>query len=56
MIGLQRIDLIWAASDQSDQTVGDLLKAPPGYGQGVSSDLPRAVIVSGISEKEPIEQ
>jgi hypothetical protein len=52
MIGLRHIDLVWASTDHSNQSMADLIREPDGYGEGVSSSLPRAVIASGITEKE----
>lgn len=35
-----------------DRPVGELLALHPGHGHGVDSPLPRAVVLSGITEKE----
>ena len=52
MLGLSTLPLIWASKDAAQETVGELMKREHGHGAGVSSDLPRAIIVSGIKEKE----
>ena len=52
MVGLQSLDLVWASSDQGERAIMDLMQEPHGFGQGVSSDLPMAVIVAGIAEIE----
>jgi hypothetical protein len=35
-----------------DHTVGELLGCAPGHGRGEDSPLPRAIVLSGITEKE----
>ena len=52
MAGLQNTPVVWAADHQVDSTLSDLYNLPPGSGRGVSSTLPRAIIVSGITEKQ----
>ena len=52
MIGLRHIDCVWASVDHSNRTLADLVQEPHGYGEGKSSTLPRAIIMSGITEKE----
>jgi hypothetical protein len=52
MIGIQNIGLVWATADQSSRTLAALMDEPDGFGEGTASDLPRAVIVAGIAEKE----
>jgi len=52
MVGLQSVDLVWVSSDQNARTIEDLMQEPHGFGQGVSSDLPMAIIVAGIAEIE----
>lgn len=52
MIGLAGLPLVWVTEDQSDIQVGDLVELENGTGSGASSDLPRAIIMSGISQNE----
>jgi hypothetical protein len=54
MVGLSTIPKIWVSENQSHTVLSDLLKLPDGEGEGESSQLPRAIIVSGIMEKELI--
>jgi len=54
MVGLSTIPKIWVSENQSHTVLSDLLKLPDGDGEGESSQLPRAIIVSGIMEKELI--
>jgi hypothetical protein len=50
--GLAGIPLVWVTKDRSSEILSELLKLPDCTGQGASSDLPRAIIVSGIQEKQ----
>jgi hypothetical protein len=52
MLGLKDLALVWAADGQADALVGDLVSLPDGSGSGVSSTLPRAIVVAGLHEKE----
>ena len=52
MIGLSGLPLVWVTEDQADRPVGELMQLADGTGSGASSDLPRAIIMSGISQKE----
>jgi hypothetical protein len=52
MIGLAAIPLAWVTEDQADIQVGDLAQLESGTGSGASSGLPRAIIMSGISQNE----
>jgi hypothetical protein len=51
-VGLAGIPLLWATKAHSAEVLSELLKLPDSTGLGESSDLPRAVIVSGIQEKQ----
>jgi len=51
-IGLAAIPLVWVSENQADIPVGDLVQLENGAGSGVSSGLPRAIIMSGISQNE----
>lgn len=52
MVGLADVAAIHAGAAQAEKTVGALFKLPGGTGDGIDSDLPRAIIVGGITEKE----
>jgi hypothetical protein len=52
MIALSSIPLVWVTQDQADIHVGELVQLEDGAGTGASSELPRAIIVSGISQNE----
>jgi hypothetical protein len=51
-VGLSNVSKIWVSENHSSTVLSDLLKLPDGEGEGKSSQLPRAVIVSGILKKE----
>jgi hypothetical protein len=50
--GLDGIPTLWATKAHSLEVMSEILKLPDRTGLGESSDLPRAVIVSGIQEKQ----
>ena len=52
MIGLSSIPLVWVTQDQADIHVAELVQLDDGAGAGASSELPRAIIMSGISQNE----
>jgi len=52
MIGITDLPAVWISPDQAGETVGRLTELPDKSGWGISSDLPRAIIVCGIAEKE----
>ena len=52
MIDLSSIPLVWVTQDQADIHVGELVQLDDGAGTGASSELPRAIIMSGISQNE----
>lgn len=52
LIGLSEIPKIWVTQDQADIRVGELVKLEDGAGWGVSSELPRAIIMAGITQNE----
>lgn len=52
MLQLENIPLVWASSDQQEQILKDIIELPDDSGKGISSELPRAIIVSGITEAE----
>ena len=52
MAGLEKVPVVWALETQLDKSLADLAALPPGSGRGESSPLPRAVIVSGITQRQ----
>ncbi|MBU1229590.1 MAG: DUF3783 domain-containing protein [Proteobacteria bacterium] len=50
--GFADMPTLFAGAADMDRPVGELLREPAGYGQGVDSPLPRAVVLSGLTEKE----
>lgn len=52
IIDLTEISKVWVTKDQADIRVRELLELEDGTGKGISSGLPRAVIMSGITQKE----
>ncbi|MGE5255354.1 MAG: DUF3783 domain-containing protein [Hyphomicrobiales bacterium] len=54
MMGIADVPKVWVTAEQQQHTLADLLEFSDGSGAGVSSPLPRAVIVSGITEAQLI--
>ena len=52
LIGLSEIPKVWVTDDQADIRVGELVKLPDNTGFGISSELPRAIIMAGITQSE----
>jgi hypothetical protein len=52
MAGIHHIGLLWANETHEQTPLADLIALPDGSGAGMGSDLPRAVIVSGITENQ----
>jgi len=52
MIGLSEMPMVWVTEDQADNRLADLVQLEDGTGAGASSELPRAIIMSGISQME----
>lgn len=50
--GLAGLDVVWMAADQADDEIGQLMELAPDTGTGTDSNLPRAIVVAGISENE----
>jgi hypothetical protein len=50
--GLDSTAAVWPSSQEADTSLAELLAKPHGTGWGHTSDLPRAVVVSGITEAE----
>jgi len=53
-VGLRETPKIWVSDDQADMALSALLLLPDNSGASVSSNLPRAIVVAGISQKELI--
>jgi hypothetical protein len=54
MAALQKVKKIWVTDNQNAMVLSTLLQLPDNSGASVSSNLPRAIIVSGISQHELI--
>jgi Domain of unknown function (DUF3783) len=52
MIGMAGIERVWVGEKDREQGVGELMGRPDRYGQNIGSNLPRAIIMAGITEKE----
>ncbi len=52
LIGLSEIPKVWVTNNQADIQVCELLKLEDSSGWGVSSELPRAIIMAGITQNE----
>ncbi|MCB2148900.1 MAG: DUF3783 domain-containing protein [Deltaproteobacteria bacterium] len=52
MAGLEDVAVVWANEDNEKETLSALLGFPDGAGAGTASALPRAIIVSGITENQ----
>lgn len=49
---LADVPVAFAGMDDAERPVGEVLKEPLGYGRGRDSLLPRAMVLSGVTEKE----
>ncbi|WP_319409703.1 DUF3783 domain-containing protein [uncultured Desulfosarcina sp.] len=52
MAGLQDVGIVWANQKDGKETLATLLGWPDDTGAGTGSELPRAIIVSGITENQ----
>ncbi|MEE4355104.1 MAG: DUF3783 domain-containing protein [Desulfococcaceae bacterium] len=52
MLEMGDLPIVWSAAEDAERKVGELAELPDKSGMGRSSDLPRAIIVCGITEKE----
>lgn len=50
--GIKDLPLVWVASPLVLRPLSEILDQKDGHGEGQSSDLPRAIIVSGITQNE----
>ncbi len=49
---LSDVPVVFAGMDDAERPVGEVLREPAGHGRGKDSLLPRAMILSGVTEKE----
>jgi len=54
LVGIADVPKIWVTAEQAQHSLAEILALPDGSGTGVSSSLPRAVIVSGLIEAQLI--
>ena len=52
LIGLSEIPKVWVTENQADIQVSELVTLRDNAGFGVSSELPRAIIMAGITQNE----
>ncbi len=52
LIDLSEIPKVWILENQADLPVSELVELEDGTGWGVSSELPRAIIMAGITQNE----
>jgi hypothetical protein len=50
--GLADVPKVWVTTEQEASALAELLELPDGSGAGISSPLPRAIIVAGITEAQ----
>jgi hypothetical protein len=53
-VNLQNVSKVWVTDDQVNMVLSELLNLEDNTGAGLSSNLPRAIIVAGISQNELI--
>ncbi len=53
-VSLQNVPKVWVTDDQADTPLSELLTLADNTGAGISSNLTRAIVVSGISQNELI--
>jgi uncharacterized protein DUF3783 len=53
-VGLGDVPKVWVSDVQGDMVLSALLQLPDSSGESVSSKLPRAIVVAGISQDELI--
>ena len=52
MLEFEKIPVVWVSDRQSENELHELLALPDGHGRDQSSNLPRALIVCGVTQKE----
>lgn len=50
--GMAAMPMVFAGAGEAAATLGEIVGMPEGTGEGQASDLERAVILSGLTEKE----
>lgn len=53
-VGLGEVPRIWVSHEQGNMSLSALLRLPDNSGESASSNLPRAVVVAGLSQNELI--
>lgn len=51
-VNITDLPVVWATSAQAETRLSDLFAQPDNTGSGVSSTLPRAIVLSGITDNE----
>jgi hypothetical protein len=54
MVGMREVPKIWVSDEQGHMALSTLLQLPDNSGASVLSNLPRAIVVAGISQNELI--
>jgi len=52
LIGLSELPKIWVTGEQANSLISEVLVLEDNTGWGISSELPRAVIMSGLTQNE----
>ena len=52
MLGLKSIPLVWTGEQDSETRLAELMQRADGSGEGIPSELPRAIILAGVAENE----
>lgn len=50
--GLPDVPVVWVDEESQHRTLSELLNQPAGSGAGRGSEMPRAIVVSGITENQ----
>ena len=50
ILNMSDLPIVWVGDSQIEARLGDLVQLPDGSGEGLPSDMPRAIIVSGITQ------
>lgn len=52
IIGMNNLPLVWVNEQQNQETLQSIVELPADNGAGQTSNLPRTIIISGITENE----
>jgi hypothetical protein len=52
LLELSEIPKVWVTEDQADIRMSELIELEDGTGWNISSELPRAIIIAGITQRE----